>query len=186
MVTMALVRGLSALAPTDLMISGSIAGLELHAVPRVMETRVATVVTSVRMNSVHHIVKQARVEVINGGTARVLTGGLAILKVPIGRRAILRDAHVNSSEIIDRRATLTASPAILNEMASARNAISHVTIAHLTQLSSVIHTIHAGKAVHQHGKIGLLRSSQYLMRENGSLIGLTRAVRSLNYPVQSL
>src|SRR6266567_8320633 len=54
MVTMAL--GPSALAPTGSMISGSIAALELHAVPRAMEIGVAIVVTSVRTNNVHHTV----------------------------------------------------------------------------------------------------------------------------------
>ena len=166
MVTMALVPGPSALAPTGSMISGPIADLELHAVPRVMETRVATVVTSVRTNSVRHTVKQARVGVINGGTARVLIGGLAILKVPTGHRVILRDAHVNSSAITGRHAILTASLAISNEMVGVRSRILHMAIAHLTLLSNVIHTIHAGKADRQHDKIELLRSSRYIMMEN--------------------
>jgi len=164
MVTMALVRGLLAPAPTGSMISGSIAALELHTVPRVMETRGASVITSARTNSVHHTVKQARVEVINGGTAWVLIGCLVILKVLTGHRVILRDAHVNSSEKIGRRTILTVSPAILNEMVSVRSTILHVAIAHLILLSSVIHTIHAGKADRQHGKIGLLQSNRYSMR----------------------
>src|SRR5947209_1555009 len=166
MVTMALVPVPSALAPTGSMISGSIAALELHAVPRAMKIGVAIVVTSVRTNSVHHTVRQARIEVINGETARVLTGGPAILKVPTGHRVILKDAHVNSSEIIGHRAILTASPEISHEMVSVRSTMLHVAIAHITLLSSLIRTIHDGKADRQPGKIGLLRSNRYTMREN--------------------
>jgi len=166
MVTMALVPGPSALAPTGSMISGSIAALELHAVPRAMEIGMAIVVTSVHTNSVHHTARQARVEVINGETARVLIGDPAILKVPTDHRVNLRDAHVNSSEIIGRRVILTASPAIWREMVSVRSTILHVAIAHITLLSNVIHTIHAGKADHQHAKIELLPSNRYSMREN--------------------
>lgn len=166
METMALVPGPSALALTGSMISGSIAVLELHAVPRTMEIGVAIVVTSVRTNSVHHTVRQARVEVINGETARVLIGGPAILKEPTGHRVILKDAHVNSSEIIGRRAILTASPEISHEMVSVRSTMLHVAIAHNTLLSSVIRTIHAGKADRQHGKIGLFRSNRYITMEN--------------------
>jgi len=166
MVTMALVPGPSALAPTGSMISGSIAALELHAVPRAMEIGMAIVVTSVHTNSVHHTARQARVEVINGETARVLIGDPAILKVPTDHRVILKDAHVNSSEIIGHRAILTASPEISHEMMSVRSAMLHVAIAHITLLSSVIRTIRAGKADRQHGKIGLLRCNRYTMREN--------------------
>jgi len=166
MVTMALVPGPSALAPTGSMISGSIAAPELQAVPRAMEIGVAIVVTSARTNSVHHTVRQARVEVINGETARVLIGGPAILKVPTGHRVILKDAHVNSSEIIGHRAILTASPEISHEMVSVRSTMLHVATAHITLLSSVIRTIHAGKADRQHGKIGLLRSNRYPKRED--------------------
>lgn len=166
MVTMALVPGPSALALTGSMISGSIAALEFHAVPRAMEIGVAIVVTSVRTNSVHHTVRKARVEVINGETARVLIGGPAILKVPTDHRVIMKDAHVKSSEIIGHRTILTASPQISHEMVSVRSTMLHVAIAHITLQSSVIRTIHAGKADRQHGKIGLLRSNHYIMREN--------------------
>src|SRR5438270_11040415 len=131
MATMALVPDLSGLAPTGSMISGPIAGLELHAVHRVMVTRVATVVTRVRMSNVRHTVKQARVEVINGGTARDLIGGLAILKGATGRPVISRQSHVNSSAITGRHAILTASLAISNEMVGVRSRILHVAIAHL-------------------------------------------------------
>src|SRR5260370_6354863 len=153
MVTMALVQGPLALSLTGSMISGSMADLELHAVPRAMKIGVAIMVTSVRMNSVHHTVRQARVEVINGEMARVLIGGLAILKVPTSHRVILRDAHVNSSEIIDHRAILTASLVISHEMVSVRSTMLHVATAHDTPLSIVIHTTHAGKADRPHGQL---------------------------------
>src|SRR5260370_32729650 len=105
------------------------------------------------MESVEHSVRKARVEVIKREMARVLIGGLAILKVPTSHRVILRDAHVNSSEIIDHRAILTASLVISHEMVSVRSPMLHVAIAHLIPLSSLIHTIHAGKADRPHGQL---------------------------------
>src|SRR2546421_4427999 len=142
---LALVPSLSALAPTGPTISGSTVGLELIVVPRATAARVAIVITSDRMNSVHHSVTQTRIEAISGVTFPALIGGPTVLSAPIARHAIL-------NEIIVNRAPLTASRVILGVM-SGHHAISLVAIARLILRSRAIYKTLAGKADRRRGKM---------------------------------